>query len=197
MVGGHRRFEQHAVVQRASVQPPERGRSTLLVLVGRLRFSRYPLPRGLSDQSDSHDSRRVCVPFGGAYVYSASSFHPGGANFAFADGSVRFLKDTINSWKLNSDGTVAGLSQDANGFYHLVPGTQLGVYQALSTRGGGEVVGSDSYRAISTATRLRPGAGVTPTRSSSRVQEFGDRPPPPWPRIASCGPRDDKNRAFG
>ena len=58
-------------------------------------------------------------PYGGAYVYSASSFHPGGANFAFADGSVRFLKDTMNSWKLNADGTVAGLSQDSNGFYHL------------------------------------------------------------------------------
>jgi len=84
-------------------------------------------------------------PYGGAYVYSASSFHPGGANFAFADGSVRFLKDTISSWKLNADGTVAGLSQDSNGFYHLAPGTQLGVYQALSTRSGGEVVSSDSY----------------------------------------------------
>ncbi len=84
-------------------------------------------------------------PYAGAYVYSASSFHPGGANFAFADGSVKFLKDSINSWKLNADGTVAGLSQDSNGFYHLAPGTQLGIYQSLSTRNGGEVVSSDSY----------------------------------------------------
>src|SRR5262249_37666609 len=39
---------------------------------------------------------------GDAYVMAASSFHPGGANFAFVDGSVRFLKETINSWPYNS-----------------------------------------------------------------------------------------------
>jgi hypothetical protein len=44
-----------------------------------------------------------------------------------------FFKDTINSWKLNADGTVTGLTQDPNGFWHLAPGTQLGIYQALST----------------------------------------------------------------
>jgi prepilin-type processing-associated H-X9-DG protein len=68
--------------------------------------------------------------YGGAYVHSASSFHPGGANFAFADDSVKFLKDTINSWPLNADGEPIGFSQDANGFYHLAPGTRLGVYQS-------------------------------------------------------------------
>ena len=31
-----------------------------------------------------------------SWVDSASSFHPGGANFAFADGSVHFLKDSIS-----------------------------------------------------------------------------------------------------
>ena len=35
------------------------------------------------------------------FSIAASSFHPGGCNFAFLDGSVRFLKDTINTWPYN------------------------------------------------------------------------------------------------
>ena len=34
-------------------------------------------------------------------VGSAASFHPGGANFGFLDGSVRFLKETIQSWQIS------------------------------------------------------------------------------------------------
>ncbi len=45
------------------------------------------------------------------------SFHPGGGNFLFADGSVRFLKSSIS----------------------------LVTYQALSTRTNGEVIDSNSY----------------------------------------------------
>ncbi len=104
-----------------------------------------------------------------AYVASAASFHPGGANFGFADGSVKFLKDSISSWKINatggtlisgtaagpsgsnppaaagSNGDPAGLSRDASGGYAYTPNMFIGVYQALASRNGGEVISSDQY----------------------------------------------------
>jgi prepilin-type N-terminal cleavage/methylation domain-containing protein/prepilin-type processing-associated H-X9-DG protein len=45
------------------------------------------------------------------------SLHPGGANFAFADGSVKFIKQTIS----------------------------MGTYRALGTRSAGEVISADQY----------------------------------------------------
>jgi len=87
-----------------------------------------------------------------AFIDSASSRHPGGANFAMADGSVRFLKETIQSWPVDSLGNPTmvngGNGQfpfDGTTLYTLLPGARLGIYQALSTRNGGEVVSSDSY----------------------------------------------------
>ncbi|GIW87004.1 MAG: hypothetical protein KatS3mg108_1328 [Isosphaeraceae bacterium] len=37
----------------------------------------------------------------GPYINAASSFHPGGLNVAMCDGSVRFIKDTIDTWALD------------------------------------------------------------------------------------------------
>jgi prepilin-type N-terminal cleavage/methylation domain-containing protein/prepilin-type processing-associated H-X9-DG protein len=57
-------------------------------------------------------------PYAGiASVVSSSSRHPGGSNTAFADGSVKFIKSTVD----------------------------ISTWNALGTRNGGEVISSDAY----------------------------------------------------
>ena len=83
-------------------------------------------------------------------VLDAISFHPGGVNAGFCDGSVHFLKDTISSWVIpppQFNGIPVGTSLASPSYYGLVvsPGATLGVYQALATRNGSEVISSDQY----------------------------------------------------
>src|SRR5262249_45300378 len=81
-----------------------------------------------------------------AYISSASSLHQGGVNVAFLDGSVRFLKETINSWPADQrTGIPLGVTFDPSGPYKLGPWVRFGVYQALSARAGGEVISASDY----------------------------------------------------
>jgi prepilin-type processing-associated H-X9-DG protein len=99
---------------------------------------------------------------GKIFIVAASSFHPGGSNFAFVDGSVKFLKETVQSWPLQPLGqdlagnalpvsvtaSFAAGSQNNpvwDQIYNVTPGYQMGVYQALSTRNVGEVISADAY----------------------------------------------------
>jgi prepilin-type N-terminal cleavage/methylation domain-containing protein/prepilin-type processing-associated H-X9-DG protein len=88
-------------------------------------------------------------PYGGWWwvpVESASSFHPGGANFAFADGSARFVKDSIATWQndLNNFGDPVGVTYGPFSEYQFGK-SRPQVYQFLSTRNVGEVFGADAY----------------------------------------------------
>ncbi len=58
-----------------------------------------------------------CGTSPGANYANVSSFHPGGVNAAFADGSVRFIKNSVN----------------------------MLTWMQLGTKGGGEIISSDSY----------------------------------------------------
>ena len=68
-----------------------------------------------------------------------------GSEFLLRDGSVKFLKDTINAWPYNPVGgkpTNVNLNTSTGTWSVNPPG---GVYQALSTRNGGEIISADSY----------------------------------------------------
>jgi prepilin-type N-terminal cleavage/methylation domain-containing protein/prepilin-type processing-associated H-X9-DG protein len=77
------------------------------------------------------------------WTVSASSYHAGGANFCMADGSVRFIKETINSWPVANKAGGLPPNVTISGYVYITTGP-IGVYQALSTRAGGEVISSDA-----------------------------------------------------
>ncbi len=79
-----------------------------------------------------------------ARLHGASSLHPGGLNGLMGDGSVRFIKDTIQSWPTNPlTGYPVGAYKTTGGWWENVP--KPGVWQALGTRSGGEAIDSSAY----------------------------------------------------
>jgi prepilin-type N-terminal cleavage/methylation domain-containing protein/prepilin-type processing-associated H-X9-DG protein len=84
--------------------------STFAPINYRVPFSHANRPGGVGGAADF-------APYDALRVSAFGSRHPGGANFAMADGSVRFIKQTIAA----------------------------DVFRALGTRKGGEVVPGDQY----------------------------------------------------
>jgi prepilin-type processing-associated H-X9-DG protein len=86
-----------------------------------------------------------------ATTASVGSFHPGGANVGMADGSVRFIKETIASFGFNAvpanNYATSGPGPYLSGYntYGMFPGTQMPIFNSLSTRNGGEVISTDQF----------------------------------------------------
>jgi prepilin-type N-terminal cleavage/methylation domain-containing protein/prepilin-type processing-associated H-X9-DG protein len=81
----------------------------------------------------------------GAYINAASSFHPGGVNVSMLDGSVRFIKDTIDTWRFNPTTSLPIGVGGQGAIWTLAPLSKVGVWQAIHSINGGEVISQEQY----------------------------------------------------
>ena len=104
-------------------------------------------------------------------TFSVDSLHPGGANCAFGDGSVKFIKNSINSWPFDTDAEWSPSLgwNPVTQVYYILPGATVGVWQA--------------YRPVPTASALAPisteSAGAVSSWVWSRRSPAEGRPASP------------------
>jgi prepilin-type processing-associated H-X9-DG protein len=88
--------------------------------------------------------KKVGPAAGFAHTLAASSLHPGGVHALMGDGSVRFIKESIQSFPFDIlTGNPVNARKNQGGWWENLP--TPGVWQALGTRNGAEVVNASDY----------------------------------------------------
>jgi prepilin-type N-terminal cleavage/methylation domain-containing protein/prepilin-type processing-associated H-X9-DG protein len=90
-----------------------------------------------------------------AYLYPddySNSRHPGGVNCAFADGSVHFIKNSVQAWPVgcvtysgNSPVLLSFATGSAVLYLNPTSPYKMPVWQAMWSKANGEVISGDSY----------------------------------------------------
>ena len=132
----HRRHEQHHAFRRAlsrshGVEPHTDVLSMVELELLYRHLDLYLLPGQQRHTSVSSTTRPD------QYFQIVASYHPGGANVGFCDGSVKFLKSTVQSllFTINRSTYYNGyvLYNNSTNTYTIGPGTPPGILQALSS----------------------------------------------------------------
>ena len=88
--------------------------------------------------------KTVSLAVPNAQFSAGGSLHPGGLNTLLGDGSVRFIRESVESWPYSSiTGIPTGAGQSRDGPWTNLPAP--GVWQALGTRSGGEATPIDGF----------------------------------------------------